>query len=146
MSECVEKRCRKGLASSDHFFQDSYSLQRRSLPNCVPLLLVFINIHPLGFDRCDEYRFLRLEGHCRDIRNDINLIHGPFGSGKTVLVSALCELQSARDPGSTTLVSASSDSACDAVVSKFANSKLMNVRAHALSLEREYLLKSYFEK
>ncbi|CAF9924435.1 MAG: hypothetical protein ALECFALPRED_002760 [Alectoria fallacina] len=84
--------------------------------------------------------------HCRNVRNGVNLIHGPFGSGKTVLVALLCKLQSVRVPGSQTFVACSSNSACDAVVPKFTNSNLMVVRAHALSLERKTLLKDYHAK
>ena len=87
-----------------------------------------------------------IETHCRNVSNGVNLIHGPFGSGKTVLVATLCELQATRVPGSKTFVGCSSNSACDAVVPKFANSELMIVRAHALSLERETLLEGYFSK
>ena len=86
-----------------------------------------------------------LETYCRDVHHGVNLIRGPFGSGKTVLVSKLCELQKLRMPASKTFVAASSDSACDAVIPKFATSDLMVVRAHALSLERETLLKAYFK-
>lgn len=81
--------------------------------------------------------------HCRNVANGVNIIEGPFGSGKTVLVATLCEIQSARNPGSKTFVACSSNSACDAVVPKFAKSKLMIVRAHALSLGRATLLKDY---
>ena len=38
-----------------------------------------------------------IKTHCRDIHHGINVILGPFGSGKTVLVSKLCELQKLRD-------------------------------------------------
>ena len=77
--------------------------------------------------------------HCRNVHHDINLILGPFGSGK---ISKLCELQKLRMPDSKTSVAASSNSACDAVISKF---NLIVVRAHSLSLERETLLKLYFK-
>lgn len=86
-----------------------------------------------------------IQTHCRDVHNGINLIHGPFGSGKTVLVQALCEIHSARTPGSKTFVCACSNSTCDAIVPKFAKSNLMVVRAHPLSLERAHLLQPYFE-
>ena len=68
-----------------------------------------------------------------------------FDSGKTVLVSKLCELQKLRMPESETFVVASSTRACDVVIPKFANSEVMVVRAHALSLECEMLLKPYFK-
>ncbi len=87
-----------------------------------------------------------LTTHCRNIPNGINMILGPFGSGKTVLVSKLCELQKAQKPDSKSFVTASSNSACDAVVPKFQQTELMVVRAHALSLERETLLEPYFER
>ena len=63
-----------------------------------------------------------LNTHCRNVHHDINLILGPFGSGKTVLVSKLCELQKLRMPESDTFVAASSNSVYDAVVPKFATS------------------------
>ena len=86
--------------------------------------------------------------HCRQVPNGLNLIHGPFGSGKTVLVKMLCELQALRVPKSKTFIACSSNSACDAVVPKFmsTNSKLMIVRAHGMSLERESLLHEYHVK
>ena len=87
-----------------------------------------------------------LTTHCRNIPNGINMILGPFGSGKTVLVSKLCELQKAQKPDSKSFVTASSNSACDAVVPKFQQTELMVVRAHALSLEPETLLEPYFER
>lgn len=71
-----------------------------------------------------------IQKHSRSVRNGINLIHGPFGSEMTVLVAALCKLQTARLPESTTFIACDSNSACDGVVPKFANSKLMIVRAH----------------
>ena len=85
-----------------------------------------------------------LQTHCRNVPNGINLIEGPFGSGKTLLAAVLCEIRAARDPEAKTFVAASSNSACDAVVPKFTGSKLMVVRAHALSLERDTLLQPYF--
>ena len=86
-----------------------------------------------------------LTEHCRDVHHGINLILGPFGSGKTVLVSKLCELQKLRLPGSKTFVATHSYSACDAVIPKFAKSELMVVRAHALDTERRSLLEPYFK-
>ena len=62
-----------------------------------------------------------------------------------MLLSKLCELQKIRSPTSKTFVAASSRSACDAVVPKFANTELMVVRAHGLSVERESLHQPYFE-
>ena len=70
---------------------------------------------------------------------------GAFGSGKTVLVSKLCELQKLRMPELGTFIAANSTRACNVVVPKFATLELMVVRAHALSLERETLLKPYFK-
>ncbi len=61
-------------------------------------------------------------------------------------MSKLCELQKAQKPDSKIFVTASSNSACDAVVPKFQQTELMVVRAHALSLERETLLEPYFER
>ena len=63
---------------------------------------------------------------------------GPFGGGKTVLVAMLCELQALRVPKSETL----SPAVPTAVVFDFMGnkSKLMIVRAHGLSFEREILL------
>ena len=87
--------------------------------------------------------------HCRHIRNHVNLIHGPFGSGKTLLVTLLCEIQSTRQKGSKTYVACSSNSACDAVVAKFPppeETDRMVVRAHPLSLERETVLREYHSK
>ena len=86
--------------------------------------------------------------HCRQVPNGLNLIHGPFGSGKTVLVALLCELQALRVPKSKTFIACSSNSACDAVVPKFTSgkSKLMVARAHGMSLERESMLKDYHRK
>ena len=83
--------------------------------------------------------------HCRDVHHGINLILGPSDSGKTVLVNKLCNLQRLRMPDSKTFVAASSNSACNAVVPKFATWDLMVVRAHSLSLERATLMKPYFE-
>ena len=51
-----------------------------------------------------------------------------------------------QSSGSKTFVACSSNSACDAVVPKLKNSNLMVVRAHALSLEWETLLKDYHAK
>ena len=89
-----------------------------------------------------------IQTHCRQVPNGLNLIHSPFGSGKTVIVAMLCELQALRVPKSKTFVACSSNSACDAVVPKFTGteSKLMVVRAHGMSLERESLLKDYHVK
>ena len=72
-------------------------------------------------------------------------IFGPFSNGKTVVVSKLYELQRLRMSESKIFVAASSNSACDAVVPKFASLGLMVVRAHALSLERETLLRPHFK-
>ena len=69
---------------------------------------------------------------------------GPLGNEKTVSVSKLCKLQELLVPESKTFVAASSNSACDAVVLKFAASDLIVVRAYALCLEREMLMKPYF--
>ena len=55
-----------------------------------------------------------LNTHCCIVHHDINLILGPFGSGK---ISTLCELQKLRMPDSKNFVAASSNSACDAVSS-----------------------------
>ena len=83
--------------------------------------------------------------HCRDVHHGINLIRGSFGSGKTVLVSKLCELQKLLSLTSKTFVAASPKSAYNAVVPKIAHTKLMMVRAHGLSVERKSLLQPYFE-
>ena len=62
-----------------------------------------------------------------------------------MLVSELYELRTLRMPESKTFVAVGSNSACDAVVPKFASSELIVVRVHTLSLERETLLKAYFK-
>lgn len=49
-----------------------------------------------------------IETHRRNVHHGINMIIGPFGSGKTVLASKFCELQKLRKPDSKTLVTASS--------------------------------------
>lgn len=46
---------------------------------------------------------------------------------------------------SKTFIAASSNSACNAVVPKFVDFELIVVRARAISLERETLMKPYFK-
>lgn len=76
--------------------------------------------------------------YCRDLDNGIGIIHGAFGTGKTRVVSTIAS--AIAQTGRKTLIVCSSNSAADAVVDKFANSEHMVVRAHVLSLERQYFL------
>lgn len=60
------------------------------------------------------------------------MIFGSFGSGETVLVFKLCELQKLRMPESKIFVAASLDGACDAVIPKITTSELMIIRRRNL--------------
>ena len=69
------------------------------------------------------------------VPNGLNLIHGPFGSGKTVLVALLAGSKHSEFPNPRHL----SPAVPTAVVPEFmgTKSKLMIVRAHGLSLEKD---------
>lgn len=77
---------------------------------------------------------------CRNLQNGIGLIHGPGGTGKTLMVAALAE--SASEQGRKVLIMTSQNSASDSTIEKFSESQHMVVRAHALGLERRSMLQS----
>ena len=59
----------------------------------------------------------------------------PFGSGKRIFATVLCEIQSARVPGFKTFVACNCICAYDAVVPKFAKSKLMVITTYEIVTE-----------
>lgn len=77
---------------------------------------------------------------CRNLQNGIGLIHGPGGTGKTVMVAALAE--SAAELGRKVRIVTSQNSAADSAIEKLQESKYIVVRAHALGLKRRSMLQS----
>ena len=78
--------------------------------------------------------------YCRKLPNGIGLIHGPGGTGKTLLVAKLAE--SVAEQGRNVLIVTSQNSAADSDIEKLVNSEYMVVRAHSLGLERKTMIRS----
>ena len=77
-------------------------------------------------------------GYCHRLGNGIGLIHGPGGTGQTMMVAKLAE--SAAGQGRSVLIVTSQNSAADSAIEKLKESKYMVVRAHSLGLEQRTLL------
>lgn len=65
--------------------------------------------------RLNASQIQRIHTQCRQAPNGLNLIHGAFGSEKTVLVAMLCKLQALSVSGSKTFVACSSNSCCSQI-------------------------------
>ena len=90
---------------------DLLTVQRVDLFEGLPVDQIGEIVAPLN----DSQRSF-LQTHCRNVPKRFNLCEDLSPAGKTVLAAILCEIRSASNPGAKTLIIASSNGACDALV------------------------------